>query len=149
MNMKRLLTLLLALTMVFALCACGGNDTADDDVQADAPAQDAPVQEETEAPIEEETEAPTEAAGITYTVTVVDEGGNAVSGVMIQICQGEMCLMPSTTDDSGVATLVAPEEGAWEAKVLTMPEGYALAEEAEYFAFDSNNALTITLKAVA
>ena len=65
MIMKRFLAALLALTMVFALCACGSNDVADDEVQADAPAQDAPVQEETEAPTEEETEAPTEAAGIT------------------------------------------------------------------------------------
>lgn len=149
MNMKRMLALLLALTMVFALCACGGNDAAEDKPQADAPAQDAPAKEETEAPTEEETEAPTQAPGITYTVTVADEGGNAVAGVMIQICQGEMCLMPSTTDANGVATLIAPEEGNWEAKVLTMPEGYALAEEAEYFAFDSSNNLTITLKAVA
>lgn len=149
MNMKRFLAALLALIMVFALCACGGNDVADDEAQADAPAQDAPVQEETEAPTEEETEAPTEAAGITYTVTVVDEGGNAVSGVMIQICQGEMCLMPATTDDSGVAVLTAPEEGNWEAKVLSMPEGYEQATEGEYLAFDSNKELTVTLKAVA
>ena len=147
--MKKLFALLLALCMVFAMCACGGNDAADDDAQADVPVQEATVAEETEAPTEAETEAPTEASGITYTVNVVDEGGNGVAGVMIQICQGEMCLMPSTSDDSGVATLVAPEEGNWEAKILSMPEGYEQAEEAEAFAFDSNNSLTIVLKAVA
>lgn len=149
MNLKRLMALALGLVMVFALCACGGNDAAVDAPQEDTPAQDAPVQEETEAPTEEETEAPTEATGITYTVTVVDEGGNAVAGVMVQICQGEMCLMPATTDASGVAVLTAPEEGNWEAKVLSMPEGYEQAAEGEYLAFDSNNALTVTLKAVA
>ena len=46
-NMKKLLALLLALTMVFALAACGGGDKAADEAPADD-AADAPAEEESE-----------------------------------------------------------------------------------------------------
>ena len=50
-NMKRLVSLLLALVMVFALAACGGNKL---EVATEAPTEDPAVQEKpTEAPVEE------------------------------------------------------------------------------------------------
>ena len=124
--MKKILMLVLALVMVLCLCACGGNAT-------------------------EETEAPTEAApaGIVYTVNVVDEGGNPVVGTMVQICQGELCMMPSATNDSGVATFTVADEGTYEAKLLSLPAGYEYATEEQVFPFGAAFELTIILKAVA
>ena len=141
--MKKLLMLVLALAMVLCLCACGG-DHVEETV---AP----PVEEVTEAPTEEVTEAPTEAepAGIVYTVNVVDEGGNPIVGTMVQICQGELCMMPCATNDSGVATFTVTDEGTYEAKLLALPAGYEYATDVQVFPFGSTFELTITLKAVA
>ena len=44
---------------------------------------------------------------ISYTVTVVDAGGEPVAGVLVTICQdveNGICYMPVKTDDNGVAT---------------------------------------------
>ena len=144
MNLKRLFMLVLALVMVLCLCACGAEE---------APVEEAPVQElpVEEAPAEEATEEPTEAepAGIVYTVNVVDEGGNPIVGAMVQICQGELCMMPSATNDSGVATFTVTDEGTYEAKLLSLPAGYEYATEEQAFPFGNAYELTITLKAVA
>ncbi|MBQ6839594.1 MAG: hypothetical protein IJO45_02760 [Oscillospiraceae bacterium] len=141
--MRRTLMLLLALALTLGLCACGG-DHVEETV---AP----PAEEIVETPAEEVTEAPTEAepAGIVYTVNVVDEGGNPVVGTMVQICQGELCMMPCATDDSGVATFTVTDEGTYEAKLLSLPAGYEYATEEQVFPFGSAFELTITLKAVA
>lgn len=142
--MKKLIAMLLALVLVLGLVACGAEE---------APVEEAPVEEAPaeEAPVEEVTEAPTEAqpAGIVYTVTVVDEGGNPVVGTMVQICQGELCMMPSATNEQGVATFSVTDEGAYEAKLLTLPAGYEYATEEQVFPFGSAFEVTITLKAVA
>lgn len=141
MNLKRMFALALALCLTLCLCACGG-DHVEETV---APPQ------ESEAPTEEVTEAPTEAvpAGIVYTAKVVDEGGNPIVGTMLQLCQGEMCLAPVVTNENGEAVFSAPEEGAWEAKFLTLPAGYEYTTEEQVFPFGGAYELTITLKAVA
>lgn len=147
MNVKRLLMLILALSLVLCLCACGGKEqeeAAPTEEIVEAPAQD-------EVPVEEATEAPadTQPAGIVYTVTVVDEGGNPIVGTMVQICQGELCMMPCATDAEGVATFSVTDEGTYEAKLLSLPAGYEYATEEQVFPFGSAFELTITLKAVA
>ena len=145
MNMKKLFALLLALAMVLALCACGGNDQADEPA-ADVPATDAPA---VDAPVEDEPAQEEEPADdrITYTVTVVDEEGNPFASTMVQMCQGENCV-PAVTDADGVAVFKMSEEAAYEVKLIQMPEGYAYAEDAEVFHFASGSyEMTITLKA--
>ena len=145
MNLKRLSMLVLALVMVLGLVACGEKAPVEETPVVEAPVEEAPVEE---APVEEE---PAEAvpAGIVFTVKVVDEGGNPVVGTMVQICQGELCMMPSATDANGVATFSVMEEGDYEAKLLTLPAGYEYATEEYAFPFGSSNEVTITLKAVA
>ena len=147
MNIKRIFALLMALCMVFGLCACG-NESKDEPVEApQQPDVQAPVQkpEVPEEPVEEETQP----AGITYTVNVQDEGGNPVVGAMIQICQGELCLMPAATDGTGAAVFTVAEEAAYEAKFLSLPAGYEYTTEEQVFPFNGGFELTITLKAVA
>lgn len=149
MNMKRILAILLALCMMLALCACGGNQ--EENKVNEQPVAEAP-QEATEAPTdapEEPQEEETEASGVVYTVKVQDEGGNPIVGAMVQVCQGELCLMPSATDADGVATFTVAQEAEYEAKFLTLPEGYDYTGEEHAFPFGSSTELTITLKAVA
>lgn len=59
--MKKLLAILLALSMLFAFAACGGN-TEDETTTTTAAEEitDAPVEESTDAPVDESAEAPSE-----------------------------------------------------------------------------------------
>ena len=145
--MKKMLMLVLALVMVLGLVACGGDhveETVAPPVE-EIPVEEAPVEE---APVEE-APAETEASGIVFTVKVVDEGSNPLVGTMVQICQGELCMMPSATNADGVATFSVTEEGSYEAKLLSLPAGYDYATEEHVFPFGSGYEVTIVLKAVA
>lgn len=146
MNMKRLIAMVLALCLALCLCACGDqNDNKANDEATEATDANVTV---TEAPTDTQ-EEDNQPAGIVYTVTVVDEGGNPVIGAMVQLCQGELCQMPVATDDNGVAVISVFEEGEYEAKLMTMPEGYDYTTEDHVFYFGSGYELTITLKAIA
>lgn len=145
MNSKRMIALLLALVMVIGLVACGEKPAEEPAVTPDEPAA-APVVEPSDTAEETEPEAP---AGITYTVKVQDEGGNPIVGAMVQVCQGEICLMPTATDDTGAAVFTVAEEAEYEAKFLTLPAGYDYTTEEQVFHFNGGFELTITLKAVA
>ena len=146
MNIKKVMAMLLAACLMLALCACG-NANNNDVPEATQPAQnDVPADTAEQTPEETEADVPT---GTVYTVTLVDEGGNPITGTLIQVCQGELCLMPCATDANGVATFTVTEEGAYEAKLVTLPEGYEYATEEQVFPFGGAYELTITLKAVA
>lgn len=64
---------------------------------------------------------------VTYTVKVVDENGNGISGVALQLCQGACNRLPNT-DENGVSTIkLAAKE--YNLQILTaegyiVPEGY-------------------------
>ncbi len=144
--MKRVFALLLALVMVLALAACGGQEKPTEPDVTEAPVADAtdPAQE-TEAP----TEAPTEASGLEYIINLVDEGGNPLAGVMVQLCEGTNCV-PMFTDADGKAVFSMEKEADYEAKVSAMPEGYDYTTEEQVFHFEAGSKeLTIVLKAIA
>ncbi|MBO5867455.1 MAG: hypothetical protein J6Q54_00935 [Oscillospiraceae bacterium] len=138
MKMRNIWMLMLALVMVFTLCACNSGETG---------ATQAPTQAPTEATTEPaETTEPTLPEGkAVYTVKVVDEGGNPVVGAMVQLCL-EACI-PSITDAEGVATYTV-DEANYKVSFVAMPEGYT--SDVTEFYFDAGSyELTITLKAVA
>lgn len=98
--------------------------------------------ETTEAVVEVEATVPE--GMISYTVTVVDQEGNPVSGVMVQMCK-DSCI-PGVTNDAGVAAFRMYEDD-YKVSLLTMPEGYAYAGEEEIFYFETGSyELTIVLK---
>ena len=139
MNANKLLALMLALCLALSLCACGSENT----------------ETTTEAPTTEATTAATETAAVveeddgtvTYTISVVDEGGNPISGAMVQLCL-ESC-MPGVTNENGVAEFKTTEAD-YHVTLMTMPEGYDYTtEETEFYFEDGSYELTITLKAVA
>ena len=134
MKLKNIFALMLALCMVFALCACGGNAG---DGKESTTGSTAGTTETTEATVDD--------GKVTYTVKVVDEGGNAVSGAMVQLCL-EACV-PALTDANGVATYNLAEAD-YKVSFVQMPEGYT-ADATEYHFAEGTYELTITLKAVA
>lgn len=71
-------------------------------------------------------ETPTEVVEVVtsadYVVKYVDQDGNPVAGVMLQVCDEETCQV-YTSDENGVcAFTLAPY--AWELHTLKVPEGY-------------------------
>ncbi len=131
--MKKLIAALLLVTMVFCLCACGEDKNTDNN--ASDPIVTDPVD--------------TEPQGVTYTVKVVDEGGNPVAGAMVQLCS-DLCL-PKLTDANGVAVYENQEEkDNYKASITTYPAGYEqLGEETEFYFAEGVYEVTITVKAVA
>ena len=140
--MKKLIALLLALVLTLSLCACGGSG------QGENPADDtAGNTENLQESTQESTEASIPEGMAQYKVKVVDDAGNPVVGVMIQVCTDETCLIPVKTDDTGVATFPPAEEGAYHANFLPgIPEGYTADAEVFYVAAGETE-LTIQLKA--
>ena len=136
MKMKNIVMLLLALSLVFALCACG--ETAEPATTTQATTEATEAKTETTEPTVPEGKA-------VYKVKVVDEGGNPVAGAMVQLCL-EACI-PSVTDAEGVATYTV-DEANYKVSFVAMPQGYA--SDVTEFYFDAGSyELTITLKAVA
>ena len=139
MNCKKISTVLALLLCVALLCACGADP---------APTMEAtePTAAPTQAPTIP-TPAPTEPEDdkVIYTVTVVDEEGNPVSGALVQLCL-DACI-PNMTDDNGVATYTV-EEADYKVSFLQLPEGYDYStEEQEFYFEDGAFEMTIVLKA--
>ena len=143
--MKKLFAALLLVCMVFSLCACGENETPTEP-QGTQPQATQPQTTAPEQPTEPEETQP---QGVTYTVKVVDEGGNPVAGVMVQLC-AETC-MPKLTDAEGKAVYENQEERSdYKASVTSYPEGYeALGEQTDFYYGEGSYEVTITVKAVA
>lgn len=130
MRIKHFLVFALVICLLFGLCACAGADT---------PA------ETTAEPSIQETTMPVDDGKVTYTVKVVDEGGNPVASAAVQLCK-DSCL-PGMTNAEGIASFRVVEDD-YKVSFMTVPAGFEA--EAEEFYFDAGSyELTITLKAVA
>lgn len=133
--MKKLFAALLLVCMAVCLCACGGNETKEPEVTLP------------QITLPQVTEP--EEVGVTYTVKLVDEGGNPVAGAMVQLC-AESCI-PKLTDANGVAVFENMEERSdYKASVTMYPEGYEqLGETVDHYLENGATEVTITVKAVA
>ena len=105
---------------------------------------------ESSVPTTEATEASTEVSQpqddkVTYTVRVVDESGNPVTGGRIQFCL-DSC-MPCMLDAQGVATMKL-DPANYKVSFTMLPTGYALAGDKTEFYFEAGSyEMTIVLKA--
>lgn len=144
--MKNILTVLLLLCMVLCLCACGNNETANNDASTNPPATDPVATNPVETdPVETEPSIPEGQAQ--YTVTVVDEGGNAIVGAMVQICK-EDCF-PGVTDAEGKAIFTRPETEGYKISFISVPAGYDYTtEETDFYYEGDSKEITIVLKAI-
>lgn len=81
--------------------------------------------------------------GVTYTVTVVDQNGDPVEGVLVQLCDDESCKLPMATDANGVASGEYPESN-YHVTLNTIPDGYS--SDVTEFYFDSGKTeMTVTV----
>lgn len=145
--MKRILFVLLAITMVFGLCACGGNTEESKAVSEPDVSKTESKAESVEASKEES--VPT--ALPEFTVTVVDEEGNPVAGAQIQICDSSnICFMPANSDSEGKAVIknIVVENG-YTLKVPVVPAGYEYKGEAEVALEAGSTEYTVELSKVA
>ncbi len=84
---------------------------------------------------------------VTYTVTVLDENGNAVAGAVVQLCTDSVCVTAeSPTDASGVTTIEL-NASEMHVKVLQLPDAYDMPEtDADgYHAVIAEGETTITI----
>lgn len=69
-----------------------------------------------------------------YTVSVVDQDGVALSDITVKLCQGETCLTPKKTDENGNAVFkFAPNGAQLKAMVEDAPEQYSFKTDYDYF----------------
>ena len=137
--MKKMFAIILALVLCLSLSFFGCTQTpAEKPEEGSAPSTEATI------PTTEATE-PTDDGKETYTVKVVDENGNPVTGGMIQFCL-DSCI-PCMLDAQGIATMnLVPAN--YKVSFTMMPSGYALAGEATEFYFaEGSFEMTIVLKA--
>lgn len=134
--MRKLIMILCALLCLSCvLCACGEQPT-------DKPGESEPTSTTSST---EESKNPNEDGKVTYTVKVMDENGNPVTGGMIQFCL-DAC-MPCPLDANGVASMKLTQAD-YKVSFTMIPTGYILAGDKTEFYFDSGSyEMTITLKA--
>ena len=146
MNIKRLLAIALALCLVLSLIACG-QESVEEPSEETGEASVEQTAEQTEAQTEEQTPENTNPV---YTVKIVDEAGNPISGAMVQICQGETC-MPGPLSGADGTVIFQVAEADYKVSFLGgVPAGYDYTTEETEFYFESGSyELTIVLKAVA
>lgn len=133
-NLKKVLAVLLAIVMLFCFCACGGNDDDKTTTTTTTTTENNQTEDNT-----------VENKG--FKVTVVDEDGNAVSGVMVQLCK-DSCV-PAKTDDNGIATFTIEVTDGYKLSVMSCPAGYEYVGEAEIYLEDGATEYILELKAVA
>lgn len=130
MKMRNILAAVLVLCMALSLMACGNTEP----------------QETTQATTE--ATKPVDDGKVAYKVTVVDNAGNPMEGVWVQIClmADEGSCLPGTTDANGVKEFLT-NEAEYKVSFINPPEGYTV-EEAYYFEAGSHE-MTITLNPAA
>lgn len=140
---KKCLALMLALMLVLCMCACGQTGEGNGDNNDSQPGSSSPS-----TPTQGSSEPTVPDNKVQYKVTVVDEDGNPIVGVYVQLCTDETCLAPVKTDEAGVAVFTPAAEEEYHAKFTKVPAGYAAdAEEFDFAAGEKE--LTIVLKTVA
>lgn len=126
------------------LSGCGSDKAAEGDTTTAAVTENnnKTTEPKTEPKTEEQTVADSR---VVYTIKVVDEEGNVLPSVMVQICK-DACV-PGVTNDQGIAEFKVDEDPEYKASIMQMPEGYELAGEEKNFYFESGSKdITITLK---
>jgi len=136
MKYLKFISVAVVLCLAFCLCSCG-NDTMADPTEA-------PSEAVTDRPTEAPTEGPTAVPEgyITYTVKVQDSEGKGISGLVLQVCNDDVCMLYEA-DESGVASFTV-EEDEYSVKLIKKPDGYVV--ESEYLFEEDATELVIVLE---
>ena len=142
---KRLYMLVGALVACTAICLSGCGSDKNGEVDTTTAAVTEGEKNTVENKTENKTEEPeTEDTRVTYVIKVVDEEGNVMPSVNVQICK-DSCI-PAKTNEQGIAEFKVDEEADFKASIMVMPAGYELAGDETEFYFESGYEVTITLK---
>ena len=136
---KRLLALVLGLTMLLCLAACGEQTETSTPTESSAES----VADVSSNAVENESSETSVPASSKFSVSVVDQDGNPVSGVYVQICK-ESCVF-AMSDENGVAVFEAEITDGYKLSVLSLPEGYTYEGEAEIHLEYGATEYTLTL----
>lgn len=125
-NMKKLLSILVlcvivCVALVVTSCGGGGNDGGQSQTNTNTNTN---TQTNTSTNTETSTDTDTdEAEEVYYYVYVVDQAGNPIEGVEVQICKGGLCLRPQITDANGRAKFVYGQKDEFSAQINSVPDG--------------------------
>lgn len=146
MRIKSILLVMLTLCLMIGLCACGSNDSADDNTSKTTQAAGKDSTAATTTTTTTQTTTTTSKLNMTqYVVTVTDEAGNPVSGAFVQLCL-ESCT-PCITNAEGQATYQM-HAADYKVSFISVPEGYEKPTD-EYHFEEGSYELTLVLKAAA
>ncbi len=134
---KKLLCIILTACFMLSFVACTSSDVENN-------ADETPKNDVIETEEVKDTEEPAPAG---FKVTVTDETGAAVAGVVLQVCK-DTCV-PAVTDADGVANFNVEVTSEHKVSVLTLPEGYEYTGEAEIYLEDGMTELTVEITKVA
>lgn len=115
--MKKLLAIVLVFGLLFCLCACGADKKDSDN--------------DTKTQQSSQTETSSEETAATFEVTVVDQNGDAVPGVMVQVCK-DTCL-PALTNSKGVASFNLEITDGYKLSVMSCPASYDAEKVGEIY----------------
>lgn len=136
-TIRTILAVLLAMATMLCLCACGQGQP-DPATTAAAPATTPAAT--TTAP------ATTVDDGLVeYKITVLYPDGTPAAGVKVQLCLDDLCQMPVSTDENGVAIYRMPEADGYKVKLTKKLDGYV---HDDYIYYESG-AKEITIQLVA
>ena len=83
-----------------------------------------------------------------YEVRVVDQDGNPVAGVYVQIC-ADVCMGPYVTDEEGKAYFKYDDTKEYHALISNfedaIPEGYTVEDITDYYYFEGEKTVTIEI----
>ena len=135
---KNLLCIMLIACFALTFAACASDEPAldNDNNDVNPPVANTEIANETEEP-----------ANAGFKVTVNDDEGAAVAGVVLQVCK-DTCV-PCVTDAEGVATFNVEITSEHKLSVLTLPEGYEYTGEAEIYLEDGMTEFTVVVNKVA
>ncbi len=141
---RKLLAVVIAIMLMVAVSACGSDSP---DQNTSDPIKNTTAESTTQGNETENTTEPTTAAAEPdYQVTVVDENGNPISGVLLQMCL-ETCV-PGKTNEDGIAEFYL-DEADYKVSLLNMPDGFDYStDETEWYFASGEKTMTIMLKTI-
>lgn len=140
-NILKLIALIMVLSLI--LCGCGEPKPAESQPTDPTGTTNTDPTGSSDVTVPSVTD-PVDDGKKTYTVTVVDQNGNPVTGVSVQFCdENNTCQLPVKTDADGVVSKNLPEMVYH--VTLTLPEGYS-CDTLEYY-MEGTTELTVTVNA--
>ncbi len=144
---------LLASSVLLVACSPESTDTTTESTTTSTDKNNASDNDENTTTTKQEDNNNSPAENPTYTITVIDQDGNPVEGVMVQFCAGSSCqnMFGNFSNAEGKIVITSmPANPEYEVSATVAPSTFDMSigsENTKKYTFDANNCLTITLVA--